>query len=199
MPARKRFDHHLLRRRLVFAPVWESAPILVMKPEQGCQTDSEAVRVHAVRLVCQDGWSTADAAKAVGCSQRSVQLWCRKSQNGKRPERLRTKKAPGARPKLTTVQKKKLIRMLEAGPVCAGFSSQLWTGPLVAKLVQREFGVTYHEIYLPALLRRWGFTPQQPQPRAVERDEQAITEWKERRWPALKKSPPEECQPGVSG
>ena len=156
--------------------------------KQGSETSAEAARVRAVRVVCEDGWSTADAAKAVERSQRSVQLWCQKSERGKKPERLRTKKAPGAKPKLNGPQQAKLIRLLKKGSVAAGFVSQLWTGPLVRQLIQREFDVTYHVRFLPTLLRGLGFTPQRPKARPSERDEELIKHWIKHRWPAIKKS-----------
>jgi hypothetical protein len=80
---------------MTFAHLPESAPIPVMNT-QGSETGvtgAAAVRVRAVRLVCTEGWSTADAALAVGRSQR-----------GKKPERLAPKKAPGATPKLDKKQ-----------------------------------------------------------------------------------------------
>lgn len=156
--------------------------------KQGSEPSAEAVRVRAVRLVCEDGWSTADAAKAVGRSQRSVQLWCQKSEQGRKPERLRTKTAPGATPKLNAAQRKKLVGLLKRGSVAAGFASQLWTGPMAGQLIQREFGVTYHVRFLPTLLRGLGFTPQRPKARPSERKEELIEHWIKHRWPAIKKS-----------
>jgi transposase len=155
----------------------------------GSETSAEAVRIRAVRLVCDEGWSTADVAQAVGRSQRSVQLWVQKSRHGKKPEQLRTKKAPGMKPKLNKTQRAKLVKLLQKGPVAAGFLSQLWTGPRVAELIEREFGVSYHANYLPALLRSLGMTVQRPKSRPSERDEKVIAHWVNHRWPAIKKSP----------
>lgn len=172
---------------MIFAHLRESALIHGMNT-QGSETSAEAVRIRAVRLVCQDGWSTADVAKAVGRSQRSVQLWVQKSQGGKKPEQLATKKAPGMKPKLNKTQRVRLVKLLQKGPVAAGFLSQLWTGPRVAELIEREFGVTYHANYLPALLRSLGMTVQRPKSRPTERDEKQISHWVKHRWPAIKKS-----------
>ncbi len=147
------------------------------------------MRIHAVRWVCEEGWSTADAATAVGWAQRSVQLWVQKSKRGKKPERLRTKKAPGAKPKLDKRQRGRLVKWLQAGPVAAGFLSQLWTGPRVAQLIEWEFAVTYHANYLPALLQSLGMTVQRPKSRPTERDEEQISHWFNHRWPAMKKRP----------
>ena len=97
---------------------------------QGSETSAEAVRIRAVWLVCDQGWSTEAVAQAVARSQRSVQLWVQKSRHGKKPEQLRTKKAPGMKPKLNKTQRAKLINLLQKGPVAAGVVSQLWTGQI---------------------------------------------------------------------
>jgi transposase len=159
---------------------------------------AEAVRVRAVRLVCDDGWSTADAAKAVGRSLRSVQLWVRRSRRGTKPERLRTRTAPGAKPKLTPTQRAKLVRILTRGPRSAGFAAELWTGPRIAELIAREFRVAYHVAYLPTLLRALGFTPQRPKAKPSERDEAAIAAWVRTRWPGVKKKPADSAPPSSS-
>ena len=142
-----------------------------------------------MRLVCVEGWSTAEAALAVGRSQRSVQLWVQKSQQGLRLDLLATQKAPGRVPRLTVKQRAKLVKLLQAGPVAAGFASSLWTAPRIGELILREFQVPYHARYLPTLLGALGFTPQKPKERAAERDERVIAEWIQRRWPTIKKKP----------
>ena len=167
---------------------------------QGSDLDEAATaRRRAVRLVCEEGWSTGDVATALGCTQRAVQAWCRKSDFGRRPEALRTKAAPGAVPKLTARQRTQLVKLLRAGPEAAGFPSPLWTGPRVAELIRRTFGVTYCGNYMPQFLRALGFTPQWPRTRPKERDQARIDAWTATTWPALKKSPPAGRDAGVPG
>jgi transposase len=156
---------------------------------QGSKRYREDVRLRAVELVCHEGWSPVDAAKAVGCSKRSVQLWVKKSNGGQQPEALKTPKAPGAKPKLDAEQKQHLLQLLASGPVACGFDSQLWTCPRIAKLIQREFGVSYHVQYLPALLKALGWSVQKPKRRALERKEEAIQTWVANDWPRIKKKP----------
>ena len=79
--------------------------------------------------------------------------------------------------------------VLLKGALAAGFPTELWTIKRVRVLVKREFGVTYSHSGGWELLRSLGFTPQKPERRAIQRDEQAIVHWKRRRWPALKKTP----------
>lgn len=155
--------------------------------EPGRTRHSHETRVRAVQLVCQDGWRPADVAAAFGCSVRSVQLWARRSDRGANPAALATSKPPGATPKLSDAQRTRLAALLTAGPEAAGLVGQLWTGPRVAALIEREFGVVHSPKYLPELLRRLGFSPQKPARRAVERDEEAIAAWVRRDWPRIKK------------
>lgn len=48
--------------------------------------------------------------------------------------------------------------------------------------------VRYHRDHVSRLLREASWSRQQPIQRATQRDEQAIKDWYERRWPAIKKS-----------
>lgn len=147
-----------------------------------------------MNLVCREGWSAADVAEALGRSPRTVQGWVQKSNRGRKTTALRTKKAPGAEPKLSKAQQRELLRLLEAGPEATGFSGQLWTGPRVGELIQREFGVTYHERYLPTLLRSLGWSVQKPKRQASERKDEVIAGWIKTRWPRIKKKPAASAQ-----
>ena len=64
--------------------------------------------------------------------------------------------------------------MLVAGALQAGFPTELWTVKRVRALVAREFGVEYTNSGGWELLRSLGFSPQKPEKRATQRDEQAI-------------------------
>jgi transposase len=89
-------------------------------------------------------------------------------------------KGPGGNPcKLDTGQLARLRAALDAGPVAYGWDcDQRWTLARVAALVMRLSGVSYPLRGVSFLLHRLGFTPQVPAHRAVERDEDAIAEWR---------------------
>ena len=57
--------------------------------------------------------------------------------------------------------------------------------------IERQFGVRYSEVHVWRLLGQMGFSSQKPERRALERDEVAIVDWKQRAWPRLKKKPAE--------
>jgi transposase len=59
---------------------------------------------------------------------------------------------------------------------------QRWTLARVAELIARMFGVSYTLRGVSFLLHRNGFTPQVPARRAIERDEDAIAQWRAVTW-----------------
>ncbi|MFJ8692640.1 IS630 family transposase [Streptomyces roseolilacinus] len=64
----------------------------------------------------------------------------------------------------------------------------MWTAARVATLIGRKFHVSYSVSGATRLMRRLGFSPQVPARRVAERDERAVTVWKEEvkepGWPA---------------
>jgi transposase len=65
----------------------------------------------------------------------------------------------------------------------------LWTLKRVQALIKRLHGVAYGQTQVWRILGSLGFSPQKPEKRALERDEDAVKHWKGRTWPALKKKP----------
>jgi transposase len=86
-------------------------------------------------------------------------------------------------------QRARLFGLLEKGAVAHGFRGEVWTCQRVAQLIKGEFGVGYHPAHVSRILKRMGFSLQKPDRLADQRDEDAIKEWREKRWPELKKGP----------
>jgi transposase len=77
---------------------------------------------------------------------------------------------------------------LARGAEANGYATDVWTLARVAEVIQRLTGVSYHPGHVWYLLRnQLNWTWQRPARRAVERDEEAIEQWVEQRWPQLKK------------
>ena len=104
-------------------------------------------------------------------------------------EGLRTKKSTGAPPKLDEAQKEELASMIEQSPQTSGFTSGVWTGPMIAQLIKKRFGVTYNIRYVPTLLHQMGFSVQRPRKRLARADAEAQEAWIKERLPAIKKKP----------
>jgi transposase len=137
----------------------------------------------------------ADVARELGVSRQAVSVWARQlaEVNGA-VGKLKAKSL--GRPKwLDAEQCEALSRMLLAGALQAGFATELWTVKRVRALVAREFGIEYSQTGCWELLRSLGFSPQKPERRATQRDEQAILAWKRKTWPALKKKRAARAEP----
>src|SRR5215831_11787526 len=80
-----------------------------------------------------------------------------------------------------------LPALLAKGAEAYGFRGDVWTASRVAEVIDRTFGVRYHRDHVGRLLREAGWSRQEPIERATQRDEEAIKDWYEQRWPAIKK------------
>lgn len=160
---------------------------MVMRPI-GNAKSLEQRRVQAIELL-QDGWQPVDVARKVGVDRRSVRRWRAAFEKGGRRS-LAAKPTPGRPTKLSVDERRELEAKLLEGARAQGFDTELWTCPRVAELIRREFGVSYHVDHLPRLLRAMGWTPQRPERKARERDEERIRGWIRRDWPRVKKTPP---------
>jgi transposase len=145
----------------------------------------EQIRRQAARMFA-NGMSAAQVAAELEVSTKSAYAWRRAWAAGGE-KALASKGAPGPAPVLSEQLVQKLIVKLNEGPAAAGWEEdQRWTLARVCTLIGRMFHVTVSITTAWEVLRRAGFTPQQPIQRAVERDEQAIEHWRRHQWPAVK-------------
>jgi transposase len=159
-----------------------------MRPKGGAAV-LEARRRRALALLKADkDVSLHDVARRVGCAPSSVMRW-RDAVADQGPTGIAVHASPGRPPKLTAAQQRRLVKAILAGPIAAGYATDLWTTPRIAELIQTRFGVSYHPDHVGRLLHALGWTPQKPERRALQRDEAAIARWKAREWPRVKKTP----------
>jgi transposase len=69
-----------------------------------------------------------------------------------------------------------------------GYRTNLWTTARIAELIDREFGIQYHRDHVGRLLHSLKWSPQKPERRALERNDEAIEHWKQKHWPRIKKT-----------
>lgn len=157
-----------------------------MRP-RGSAEELERRRWRAMELLKQ-GEAPVEVARQLQVDRRSVRRW-KAAHSREGGAGLRSRPTPGRPPKLAEAEKEQLQEILLKGAKAAGFPSELWTCPRVARVIARHFGVRYHVDHIGRLLHGLGWTPQKPQRRAVERDEGAIRNWIRRDWPRIKKKP----------
>lgn len=147
----------------------------------------EQRRLRAARLL-RRGYTEAEVARLCEVSRQSVNRWAGHLSDGGKAA-LRAKRL-GRPATLDATKRAKLVRLLKEGALAQGFATELWTLSRVAEVIARHFGVRYTATHVWRLLGSLGFSPQRPDRRAIERDEKAIARWKRKRWPTLKKTPP---------
>ena len=145
----------------------------------------------------EQGWQQKEIAVALGVSKGAVSQWMKRGREGGR-EALKAHPPAGVKPKLTKEQKAQIPQLLAKGAESYGFRGEVWTASRVAVVIERTFGVKYHRDHVSRLLREAGWSRQQPIERATQRNEAAIEQWGQERWPQIKKKP-SRTRPPLSG
>lgn len=152
---------------------------MLVDPERAARARREAV------LEVDRGATKAHVARQNGVSRQTVDAWCKLAD----PETREVPQKPDG-PKRRVpldVLALKVAPQLDKGPRACGFDADAWTARLASRLIERETGVAYAPGYTARLLARMGFSPQKPERRARERDEEAITAWRREVPPELEK------------
>ena len=157
---------------------------------RGVKRDFKALerrRLEGLRLF-EQGLNQSEVARQLKVCSQSVSRWAKTLQE-KGEKGLKAAGRAGRLPLLTVEQRQQLEKQLLQGPEKLGYETPLWTCPRVADLIEREFSVSYHAGHVWKILRQLNWSPQRPTGRALERNEEAIAEWKQKTWPAIKKKP----------
>ena len=134
----------------------------------------------------QEGQSRAEVARALGVGPGTVTRWCQAFESGG-DGGLSAKRHLGPKPKLTAYRRRLLGKRLLKGARANGLSTDLWTCPRIAEVIERHYGVHYHVDHIPKLMASLGWSCQKPEKRAIERDEERIARWVKKDWPRIKK------------
>jgi len=149
----------------------------------GTPEELERRRRRGVDLLRQ-GERAAVIAHCLGVDRSSVYRWRQRDEHA--PDGLAAQPHPHRPRQLTDDQLRELEALLRQGAVAHGWANPLWTTARVAQLIHRHFGVAFHHDHVGRFLRqRLGWTPQKPQRRARERDEDAIAQWKQEQFPRI--------------
>jgi transposase len=158
-------------------------------------TDLREYRRFRAWELRQQGWTQYRIADALGVTQGAVSQWLKQAREGGGPQALRRRKPPGARPRLTAEQRARIPTLLKRGAEAYGFRGDVWTRERIGKVIEREYGVSYHPTHVGRILRDLGWSQQEPVEKASQRNETAIQQWQDERWPALQKKPKQEGTP----
>jgi transposase len=151
--------------------------------------DATKKRVRAGRMLLA-GKRPAEVAPAVGVARQTVYTWKRiLDEDG--IDALRAVPGRGRPAKLDESQLAEVRRAVLQKPTEHGFGTDLWTLKRVGVVIKRLHGVQFGQTQIWRILGALGFSAQKPEKRAIERNEDAVRQWKRRTWPGLKKKPSE--------
>ena len=147
----------------------------------------ERRRLEAVKLFGKS-FNNSEIGRRLKVSNQTVSRWRKEYQQGGNVALRRAGRA-GRLPCLDDADKARLVELLHQGPERLGYETPLWTCDRVAHLIEENFEVDYHPGHVWRILRQLRWSVQQPVGRALERNEARIEDWKQRRWPEIKKKP----------
>jgi transposase len=157
---------------------------LIWQPSQWTRAQLEERRLFAKPLLEAGELNATQIAELSGVSPSTVRAWRRRlRQQGS----LEATRAPGPPRRLTDEQIATIMDVLQTGPDPARFPDQRWTCPRVREVIGLRFNVWYDVDHVSRLLHLWGFSPQKPDKRAMERSEEAVETWVNVRVPELEK------------
>jgi transposase len=147
-----------------------------------------ALRKRAVQAVL-DGMSQAEAARVFRVHRNAVSRWIKRYRQGGWDglSEQRRGRRTGEQAALTDGQQQEVIALVrDTTPDELGLPGFLWTREAVAELTARRYGVWLARTTVGGYLRRWGFSPQRPQRRALEQDPVAVGRWLAETYPAIR-------------
>jgi len=150
-----------------------------METDDGRKIDRkalEAIRIRAVQRV-EAGESPEVVIKALGFTRTVIYEWLAKYREGGL-DALRSRKAPGKKPKLKGKELQKLYRLIVGvDPRQLKFEFALWTRGMVRELIKQRFKVSLSEVSVGRLLKKIGLSPQRPQRKSYQQDEYLVLKW----------------------
>lgn len=144
-------------------------------------------RLRAVELH-QAGKRQCEIAEILGVTKGAVSQWLKKYRD-QGIESLCYRKIPRRKGILTENQVQHIVGIILDSPENYGFSGNTWTGPRVKEVIKTEYGIEFTIRHVCRLLKKWGFSQQKPATYATQKNERAVDEWRNKRWPEIKKSP----------
>jgi transposase len=145
-----------------------------MSRPPGTADELERRRKQAVQAVTA-GQPRATVANVLGVHYRTVARWVRAA---RRPGGLDARPPPAPASGLSDADLRKLEGLLAKGAKAHGWHNQLWTAARVARLIDREFRISYHPEHVRKILKaRLNWSSQKPRRKARERNDKEVARW----------------------
>jgi transposase len=145
-----------------------------------------ARRIHAV-LLNHQRHTSGEIADLLGAPRSKVSLWLGQYETYGWEALLEGHRS--GRPKeLTSAQLLHLDGLIDSGPIAYGFSSGVWTSPMIRRVIEQEFNVHYHPGHVRKVLKALDFSVQRPRRKLAKADPAEQDRWQRYTYPRLKKN-----------
>jgi transposase len=146
----------------------------------------EQIRIRAVERV-QAGESPEKVIKTLGFARACIYNWLARYRSGGY-NGLKTGSKSGRPRKLGGRQIAWIYRtVVDGDPLQMKFAFALWTRPIIAVAIKKKFGIKLSTTSVGRLLHQLGLSCQKPLFRAYQQNPEAVTEWKQKVYPAIRK------------
>jgi transposase len=144
-------------------------------------------RLQAIVLNAE-GYTSGELAQVLKAPRSKISEWLARYQTYG-TEGLLEGYRSGRPPALTLTQRQQLGDIVDSGPAAYGLDNGVWTSPMIAWIIEEEFGVAYHPGHVRKLLHALGFSVQRPRRVLVRANAAEQDRWHGRTFPQLKKRP----------
>ena len=146
-----------------------------------------AKRIHAVLLSHQQKTS-GEIAKILNAPRSKVSEWLKYYQQHGFDALLEGQRC-GRPSSLSEKQYIHLEDIIDSGPIAYGFTSAVWTSPMISEIIYQEYNVNYHPGHVRKLLHKLDYSVQRPKRILINADETQRNRWRRYTYPNIKKKP----------
>ena len=146
-----------------------------------------ASRLHAI-VLNMEGKTAPQIADILKVHRSKVSIWLRNWQESGMDgilEGHRSRRPPA----MSDAQRQELADILDSGPVAYGFTSGVWTSPMVVRIIKEEFSIIYNPAHVSRILHDIGFSVQRPKKTLAKADKAVQSRWVRYKYPSIKKKP----------
>jgi len=146
-----------------------------------------AARLHAI-VLNMEGKTAPQIADILKVHRSKVSIWLRNWQENAMDGILEGHRS-GRPPAMSSAERQELADILDSGPVAYGFTSGVWTSPMVARVIKEEFSINYNPAHVSRILHDTGFSVQRPRKTLAKADKAVQSRWVRYKYPSIKKKP----------
>lgn len=146
-----------------------------------------AKRIHAI-LLNHNGHSSSSISKLLNSPRSRVSEWL-KNYEELGYEALLEGYRSGRPNGLDEKQKQILCDIIDSGPIAYGYLAGVWTSPMIKRIIEEEFSVSYHAAHVRKILYSLNYSMQRPKRVLANADPEKQNKWRRYTYPNIKKKP----------